>query len=286
MGSFFIKIKKTIDYKAASYCINGVEVIILEIKEVEKLLSVSRANIRYYEKEGLINPKRKENNYRDYSEGDIAKLKKVLVLRKLGFSIQEIIDMQSGALSLSDAIADNIARLEKEIEELNGSLALTQRLEKESTTFEKLDEDHYWDIINDEEQSGKKFIDTYKDYLLFELDVFDNIWKRVFFHDFKSSRKKYGTLIACGIILMICIIRGLSAKFLWQESFLYGFLYPFVIFFGISVIVLPLYILSKKVPKVAKIAWTMVTIVCVFFIAAIGIALVVLLFNAIFHFWW
>ena len=32
----------------------------MEIKEVEKLLSVSRSNIRYYEKEGLINPERKK----------------------------------------------------------------------------------------------------------------------------------------------------------------------------------------------------------------------------------
>ena len=48
----------------------------MDIKEVEKRLSVSRANIRFYEKEGLISPQRKENNYRNYSEEDIAKLKK------------------------------------------------------------------------------------------------------------------------------------------------------------------------------------------------------------------
>ena len=68
----------------------------MEIKEVEKLLSVSRSNIRFYEKVGLLNPARKENNYRNYNEEDIDALKKILVLRKLGFSVEEISEMQKG----------------------------------------------------------------------------------------------------------------------------------------------------------------------------------------------
>lgn len=61
----------------------------MNIKEVEKQLSVSRSIIRFYEKEGLLKPERKENNYRDYSEQDIAALKKILVLRKLGLPLKK-----------------------------------------------------------------------------------------------------------------------------------------------------------------------------------------------------
>ncbi|MFA6783241.1 MAG: MerR family DNA-binding transcriptional regulator, partial [Sedimentibacter sp.] len=38
------------------------------IKEIENLSGMERANIRFYEREGLITPKRLDNGYRDYSE--------------------------------------------------------------------------------------------------------------------------------------------------------------------------------------------------------------------------
>lgn len=34
--------------------------------EVEKLTEVKEANIKFYEREGLINPRRNENGYRDF----------------------------------------------------------------------------------------------------------------------------------------------------------------------------------------------------------------------------
>ena len=41
----------------------------MTIKDVEERTGLSRSNIRFYEKEKLIEPSRNENNgYRDYSE--------------------------------------------------------------------------------------------------------------------------------------------------------------------------------------------------------------------------
>ena len=37
----------------------------MTIKELEQQLQIPRANIRYYEREGLLRPQRGENNYRD-----------------------------------------------------------------------------------------------------------------------------------------------------------------------------------------------------------------------------
>lgn len=38
---------------------------IMNIKEVEKITGLTKANIRFYEEEGLVQPKRNEqNNYR------------------------------------------------------------------------------------------------------------------------------------------------------------------------------------------------------------------------------
>ena len=49
----------------------------MTIKEVEKKLNITRANIRFYEKEGLLQPKRCDNEYRDYSEDDLKRLEKI-----------------------------------------------------------------------------------------------------------------------------------------------------------------------------------------------------------------
>lgn len=42
----------------------------MNIKEIEERSGLTRANVRYYEKEGLLSPGRRENGYRDYSEAD------------------------------------------------------------------------------------------------------------------------------------------------------------------------------------------------------------------------
>ena len=55
----------------------------MKINELEKMLNISRANIRFYEKEGLLNPERNDNGYREYEENEIAILKKIIVYRKL-----------------------------------------------------------------------------------------------------------------------------------------------------------------------------------------------------------
>ena len=42
----------------------------MDIRTLEMKTGLARANIRFYEKEGLIAPKRKENGYRDYAESE------------------------------------------------------------------------------------------------------------------------------------------------------------------------------------------------------------------------
>ena len=55
----------------------------MTIKEIETLSGLPRANIRYYESEGLIAPKRAENGYREYSQADAEVLLRVKLLRAL-----------------------------------------------------------------------------------------------------------------------------------------------------------------------------------------------------------
>ena len=76
----------------------------MTIKEIETLSGLPRANIRYYESEGLIAPKRAENGYRDYSQADAEVLLRVKLLRALGLRIDTIKSLAAGTLMLGDAL--------------------------------------------------------------------------------------------------------------------------------------------------------------------------------------
>ena len=80
----------------------------MTIKEVEQLLEVPRATIRFYEKQGLISPARGENGYRDYTDEDVETLKKIIILRKIGMTVEEISDLFDGIQSMNKALDANI----------------------------------------------------------------------------------------------------------------------------------------------------------------------------------
>ena len=58
----------------------------MNIKQASEQSGVSAPNIRFYEKEGLLTPARRQgNDYRDYTAGDIRALKLIRMLRMLEF---------------------------------------------------------------------------------------------------------------------------------------------------------------------------------------------------------
>ena len=242
----------------------------MKIKELENLLSISRSNIRFYEKQGLFSPERKDNNYREYTEQDIEVLKKIIIFRKMGFTLEEIKLIQNNELPFKEALNNAQRRIEDEIEQLNGSLKIIERVAQENSSFDEIDIDKQWSLINESEKTGDKFVDVCNDFLKIELNSFDFMWKYAFFHDFKESRAKHGTAIACVILFVLCILRGIGSVLIRNESFWYGFLYPFAIAFFGTIIILPLFLLSKKFPKVASV------------IATILLGLIIILFIAIF----
>ena len=124
-----------------------------------------------------------------------------------------------------------------------------------------------------------------KNYLTFESEQFDNMWKWTFFHDFKESRKKHGVIGAICILFLLCVIRGLIKKFIWQGSFWEGFLYPFILFFAIFIISTILYVLMKKAPKAGSFVSGVLLILSIVFLAGIVLLIIVLLLNSFLHFW-
>lgn len=129
----------------------------MKINELEKMLNISRANIRFYEKEGLLNPERKDNGYREYDENEIAILKKIIVFRKLGISIPNIKDIFNGKLTLSEAVNNSMSSINNELTELAVSAKLCKDLKAQGVENSTFDEDFYWNEINKMETSGEEF---------------------------------------------------------------------------------------------------------------------------------
>lgn len=252
----------------------------MKIKEVEELLEISRANIRFYEKEGLLNPNRQTNNYREYSKNDVEMLKKILVLRKLGFTIEEIKDLQEEKRDLSTIIADNITRLEKQIENLKGALEINKRLLEDNTSYKELNQKELWEEILKGENKGQKFVDICKDYLNFEKEMFYNAL-RYFGFDFKKINKKHGLIFALILLVMFLTIRGIVQMVLFDKTFIEGFGDPLLIFIIATVIITPIFLISKKHPKVAAIISSILLILIILFLTIIVLTLIIGLISLI-----
>ena len=96
------------------------------INEVCRECNLTKKAVEYYTEQGLIRPNITENGYRRFSDADVLKLRRIAVLRGLGFSVPEIrtsLDDDSRA-----AIYDILNRKELEIVELQTKLALIKQL--------------------------------------------------------------------------------------------------------------------------------------------------------------
>lgn len=76
----------------------------MTIKELEEAVGMTRANIRFYEQEGLLSPARSANGYRDYSPEDAAALEKIKLLRRLHLDLNTLRRLQAGELTLAEAL--------------------------------------------------------------------------------------------------------------------------------------------------------------------------------------
>ncbi len=107
----------------------GGEVSAMRIGEVCRECGLTKKAIAYYGEQGLIVPAMTENGYRRYTAADVARLKKIATLRKLGLSVSEIrAVLEKGILPAARDIAD---RRELDMEALRERQALLRQLADE-----------------------------------------------------------------------------------------------------------------------------------------------------------
>ena len=122
----------------------------MTIKDIETQTGLARANIRYYESEGLIAPERAENGYREYSQEDAETLLRVKLLRALGLTVGQIKALVRGETELDTALSARIAAIRKEQAELDRAGEIAGRLRQAHVQFRMLDARPYLDELQTE----------------------------------------------------------------------------------------------------------------------------------------
>ena len=125
----------------------------MTIKETEAYTGLPRANIRYYESQGLLSPARGENGYRDYSRADGETLLKIKLLRQLGFSLEEVQALQRGDRELSSALEARLERLSGDREELERKTRTCREMREDGARYDTLDAPRYLERLSQPAES-------------------------------------------------------------------------------------------------------------------------------------
>lgn len=235
----------------------------MTIKEVEEQLGIPRASIRFYEKERLIDPKREDNGYREYSEQDVATLKKVIIFRKLGLPVSEIEDILDGSKPLADALAANVSRLEEQLAELNGAIALSKTIQQSAADIASFDENYYFAEIGREEQRGSRFMDIAKDIAQYQKSaVLDYFGIADTEGNLAVSAKR-----AVFTVIGACLLWGFTRWLIIERtlgSFCTGFVTPLLTAVLLAIVGYPFHCICRRHPKLAKLEKWIILAVAIF----------------------
>ena len=114
----------------------------MNIKQASKQSGVSAPNIRFYEKEGLLNPARLPgNDYRDYTEQDIRTLRFIRMLRMLDVPLPVIRSVLAGDASLGSVLREQKTALEQRAKQLVGAARFCAELARQDPSVASLDVD-------------------------------------------------------------------------------------------------------------------------------------------------
>ncbi len=182
----------------------------MQMKEMLDVLGITKENLRYYEKMGLVSPSRKENGYRVFTDQDVEQLKKVLLLRRLSVPISDIQEILNGKKELAEVLNDNLSRLDEEIVSLKEARKLSAEIMNSKTAFQELNADVYLDKI-DRQSPG--FLDLTKDVLGYSSELFVDSFGhfQFFFPIFKPllwKRKSKGSPYLAALICIMLILAG------------------------------------------------------------------------------
>lgn len=163
----------------------------MRINEAADICGLPKKTIKYYEEEGLIHPKRNHtNNYREYQDEDIKILKEIKLLRKLGFSIEDIRKILEKPEDLKLLFENHIKELDTSIKNMNKTKDICMSILTENDKSEDIDLANYLENISNMEREGYRFME-------------ENIKQRKF--------KRDSNMTIIFIMVFVCMVIALAA---------------------------------------------------------------------------
>lgn len=167
----------------------------MKINEVEALVGITKKNIRFYEEQGLLSPRRNsQNGYRDYGEAEVSALRCIKLMRKLGVPLEEIRQMQSGVHTVGDGMRRHLVSLERERQNLADAARLCTELTDSHERLDHLDAESLLARMEQMEQEGTTFMNKQKQ---------------------DTRRRRYVAPVLM-TVLMAVLMAGLIWLFLWS----------------------------------------------------------------------
>lgn len=135
----------------------------MNINELENMTGITKQNIRFYEKKGLLHPERNLiNNYREYTQEDVKTLQTIKMLRKLDMPIEDIRRILSEEVQVGSAMQKHLEELTKKKSELEACISICKSLCH--AELKTLDVDKVLSEMNELKRKGGVFMSIIDDY--------------------------------------------------------------------------------------------------------------------------
>ncbi len=176
----------------------------MTIKDVMMITGISKQNIRFYEKEGLLSPDRnKQNGYREYTNEDADRLNEIKLYRKLDISLEDIKAIMSGTMKLDDCMTKYADYIALRMKQLEHSRLMCNEVKEEYVHYGRVNVMEKLEKIEKMEKDGERFTNIMADFITKAKGCMSGyLPKAVFFfephepiitkEDFTKELKKYG----------------------------------------------------------------------------------------------
>jgi putative AdoMet-dependent methyltransferase len=98
----------------------------LSTKEICRKFNISQKALRVYENKGLIHAQRDANNYHNYSVNDAVRIHAIMLMKNLGFSLNEI----KKILDRNDVSVDNLYNIYLQLHVINNKIVELKKMKK------------------------------------------------------------------------------------------------------------------------------------------------------------
>lgn len=194
----------------------------MRIKEVEDLVGITKKNIRFYEKEGLLTPGRElENSYRDYTEDDVRRLRVIKLLRKLDMPISAISDVLEGRQSLPESLHLHALLLEEQRRSLVNAQRVCRMITESGESLPELDTERYLNEILRGEENSTELVDIhrkdtvrkYRESVIVSIVIVALLLVLAVFLIYlkNAGTLSIGVLLACSAVIVIVLVGVVAA---------------------------------------------------------------------------